>query len=72
MLGVLVGIGIAFLAASAGERGAAAIGPARAAGGLVEPWAFEAPLERFIVTGPARAAGGLVDPSLFEAPSDSK
>jgi ABC-type antimicrobial peptide transport system permease subunit len=42
MLGVVVGIGIAFLAASAGEREAAATGPGRGAG-LVDPSLFEAP-----------------------------
>ena len=45
-LGVLLGISITSFAFSADERDAAATGPGRAAGGLVDPSLWEAPFER--------------------------
>ena len=57
IVGLLFGIGVTTIAASAAERGAAATGAGRGAG-LVEPALFEAPLERdAAATGPGRGAG---------------
>ena len=71
MLGLLVGISITAFAVSARERDTAATGAGRGAG-LVEPWLFEAPVQRSAAATGAGRGAGLVEPWLFEAPLNRK